>query len=476
MKKYIFMNLKTVFSVLFIAVGLFSCSDDHVIDENPEPEIVYDATLSIALKNDAANAKTKADVDVDGIWYPNAVKNLSVAVFQKGILVGFGEAVNQNGVYKLEDIEVPSGAIKLVVLANTKLDDNLKQKNVTTISSYENLKSNLGTEISGNLSMSSGFLNFDLRAGQNYIGYGSQPGNINADKDGHSIAAGVELKGSPIQLIRNISRVFLYHLDVKPTKDEYRGYGKVSFQLKEIFLTNVKSCSKSIWTASDDEAETTVEVFGDEADLPINSGDKFWWNGGSIGVAPDDATKKDFLGYDFVSPPGDIKGYNSKYFHTNHRWESVLGDDYAIAGTDGKLVATNDDNNRLGYGGGLPLGVDFFVYENTDKKTPTAMVIKGDYTYFPVEDGEAVTISDTYYSIIINEKGRSANYNTSNDGGPSTEIVDYTEVPRYIHQNNEYVINATVVGPGSNKPSEAHISAEVVVKNWDVVEQSEEVD
>lgn len=472
MKKYIFMNLKTVFSVLFIAVGLFSCSDDHVIDENPEPEIVYDATLSIALKNDAANAKTKADAD--GIWYPNTVKNLSVAVFQKGILVGFGEAVNQNGVYKLEDIEVPSGAIKLVVLANTKLESNLKQKGVTAISLYENLKSNLSTEISGNLSMSSGFLNFDLRAGQNYIGYGSQQGNIDADKEGNSIAAGVELKGSPIQLIRNMSRVFLYHLDVNPTKEEYKGYGEVSFQLKEIFLTNVKSCSKSIWTASNDEAETTVEVVGNEIDLPINGGDKFWWNGGSIGVAPEDATKKEFLGYDFVAPPGNIEEYNNKYFHTNHRWERVFGDkDHAIDGTKGPLVATNDDNSRLGYGGGLPLGVDFFVYENTDNNTPTAMVIKGDYTYYPVKNGVAVTISDTYYTIVINKEGKSAKFK---EESASDEVIDHEDVPKYIHQNTEYCIYATVVGPGSKKPLDAHISAEIVVKNWDVVEQNEEVD
>lgn len=475
MKKYIFMNLKTVFSVLFIAVGLFSCSDDHVIDENPEPEIVYDATLSIALKNDAANAKTKADAD--GIWYPNTVKNLSVAVFQKGILVGFGEAVNQNGVYKLEDIEVPSGAIKLVVLANTKLESNLKQKGVTAISLYENLKSNLGTEISGNLSMSSGFLNFDLRAGQNYIGYSSKQGNIDADNDGNAIAAGVELKGTPIQLIRNISRVFLYHLDVNPTKDEYKGYGEVSFQLKEIFLTNVKSCSKSIWTASDDEAKTTVEVVGDEADLPINGGDKFWWNGGSIGVAPEDATKKEFLGYDFVTPPNDIEAYNQKYFHTNRRWVDVFSYyKHTIDGTNGPLIAINNAKSRLGFGAGLPLGVDFFVYENTNGNTPTAMVIKGDYTYYPVKNGAAVTISDTYYTIIINEEGKSANYKTNDDEGSSTDIVDYTDVPKYIHQNNEYVINATVVGPGSKKPLDAHISAEIVVKNWDVVEQNEEVD
>lgn len=135
-------------------------------------------------------------------------------------------------------------------------------------------------------------------------------------------------------------------------------------------------------------------------------------------------------------------------------------------------LVSDAQNNQLGYGGGFPIGVDFFVYENTDKSRPTSLVIKGDYSYCPINKGEYETIEDTYYTVVINEKGESSIYSTTG----TQEKIGVVLVPTYIHQNTEYVIYASIVGPGSNKPSEAHISADISVRNWDIVEQNEEVD
>lgn len=471
MKKYIFMNLKTVFSVLFIAVGLFSCSDDHVIDENPEPEIVYDATLSVVLKHDTTKVKTKANATLP--YDKNFVSKLSIAVFQRDKLVQFQEAENKKGIYELSEIKVPSGAVKIIVLANTDIEKNLKSANAD-LSLYEECVSELSREKYGYLSMSSGILEYDLRAGHNYIGYGQNKGIITVNH-GEAPVSGVELEGSPIKLIRNVARIFLYQLKLNP-KDEYKGHKNVVFTLKEIFLTNVKGYSKCIWKRVGDN--TTVEV---DSSNPNVVEAMFWQAGGSIGQMAEDVYAVRSFNYNFFNHPKDLDDYNDLYPQTNHRWDffmtSNAGKDFPshIPGSNkDEMILTSDaSRTNIGYGGGFPIGVDFFVYENTDETRPTALVIKGDYSYCPKNEGEYETIEDTYYTIVINEKGLSAKFE---EDGKSDNVIGHDEVANYIRQNTEYCIYATVVGPGSKKPLEAHISAEIVVKNWDVVEQNEEVD
>lgn len=481
MKKYIFMNLKTVFSVLFIAVGLFSCSDDHVIDENPEPEIVYDATLSVVLKHDTTKVKTKADANNDGNAHwslnKNFVSKLSIAVFQRDELVKYAEASSpDNGIYELNEIKVPSGAVKIIVLGNTDISADLQEVG-TNLDSYKESVSKLEKEKYGYLSMSSGVLEYNLRAGHNYIGYGKSTGTITVNH-GDTPVSGVELTGAPIKLTRNAARVFLYLIKINP-KEEHKGVGNVKFTLKEIFLTNVKGYSKCIWESQDNS--TTVEVASD------SQFDNFWQAGGSIGKMPEDVFNVKAFNYNFTSPPKDIEEYNKLYPQTNGIWDRVMqpqeeGGNVPSEGIPAHIPGENKDEltlisdaaiAQLGYGGGFPIGVDFFVYENTDKARPTALVIKGDYSYCPKNKGEYETIEDTYYTIVINEKGLSANFE---EEGKSDNVIGHDEVAKYIRQNTEYCIYATVVGPGSKKPLEAHISAEIVVKNWDVVKQDEEVD
>lgn len=482
MKKYIFMNLKTVFSVLFIAVGLFSCSDDHVIDENPEPEIVYDATLSVVLKHDTTKVKTKADTDKDKNEHwslsKNFVSKLSIAVFQRDKLVKYAEASSSDkGIYELNEIKVPSGAVKIIVLGNTDISGDL-QKVGTDLDLYKESVSKLEKEKYGYLSMSSGVLEYNLRAGHNYIGYGKSTGTITVNH-GDTPVSGVELTGAPIKLTRNAARVFLYLIKINP-KAEYQGVGNVKFTLKEIFLTNVKGYSKCIWESQDNS--TTVEVASG------NQYENFWQAGGSIGTMPEDVFNVEAFNYNFANPPQDIEEYNELYPQTNGIWDRVMqpqeGDNIPSEGIPAHIPGQNKEEltlatgtaiAQLGYGGGFPIGVDFFVYENTDEARPTALVIKGDYSYCPKNEGEYEIIDDTYYTIVINEKGLSANFGKG-EGSSSDEVFDYENVPPFIHQNTEYCIYATVVGPGSKKPLDAHISAEIVVKNWDVVEQNEEVD
>lgn len=480
MKKYIFMNLKTVFSVLFIAVGLFSCSDDHVIDENPEPEIVYDATLSVVLKHDTTKVKTKADADKDKNEHwslsKNFVSKLSIAVFQRDKLVKYAEASSSDeGIYELNEIKVPSGAVKIIVLGNTDISGDLQEVG-TDLDSYKESVSKLEKEKYGYLSMSSGVLEYNLRAGHNYIGYGKSTGTITVNH-GDTPVSGVELTGSPIKLTRNAARVFLYKLTINP-KIEYQGVDDVRFKLKEIFLTNVKGYSKCIWKSKG--SNTTVEVASD------SQYENFWQAGGYIGAMPTDVYLENAFNYNFIDYPETIDEYNHLYPQTNGRWDRVMqppkDDEVPSEGIPAHIpgeneeeltIVSNSTKTHIGYGGGFPIGVDFFVYENTDEARPTALVIKGDYSYCPKNKGEYETIEDTYYTIVINEEGLSAKFE---EKGTSDKVIGYDGVPNYIRQNTEYCIYATVVGPGSKKPLDAHISAEIVVKNWDVVEQNEEVD
>ncbi|MFV0581311.1 MAG: fimbrial protein [Parabacteroides gordonii] len=457
------MNLKAYFAAFFITVGLFSCSEDRVIDENPEPEIVYDATLSLVLKHDTTSVKTKANTNLNQHY--NFVKKISVAVFQRDKLVSFKEASSNSGVYQLDEIKVPAGAVKLVVLANTNVGEDLQKTSKTDITSYENMLCTLDNEINGSLSMSSGFLAFDLVAGHNYIGYGDAPGNISVSHSGTSVN-GVELKGAPIQLTHNVANILFYNLKLRPVKPEYIGKGDVKFTLKEMFLTDAKSYSKSIWVKSNG-INSTVEVKPNDPNLP-QSVDQFWWSGDAIGSFPEDASQKNFFKYDYINYPKDMEAFNKLYYFVNGIWDVPFKEH--IPGSEEKKTISNSPAEQFGYGGGLPFGVDFYTYENTDESRPTALVLKGDYSYCPNVAGEYETIEDTYYTIVINSEGKSSVFDR--DGN----IIGETGVSKYIHQNNRYIIYAVIVGPGSNKPSEAHISAAVEVKNWDVVNQEEEVD
>ena len=125
-------------------------------------------------------------------------------------------------------------------------------------------------------------------------------------------------------------------------------------------------------------------------------------------------------------------------------------------------------------GESLPHGSQFYVYENTDNsndsKNLTALIVEGDYSYYPSEWAESPTvIENTCYTIIVNEEGKSANYGTSDE-------VTYDNVDKYVRHNQKYIINLTIAGPGGKKPFDAHVAALVTVEDWNVINQNGDVD
>ena len=77
-------------------------------------------------------------------------------------------------------------------------------------------------------------------------------------------------------------------------------------------------------------------------------------------------------------------------------------------------------------------------------------------------------LKDRYYAVTINKEGESVDLS-----GRAPEYL-------YVKRNNVYNVILTIMGPGSDTPYDiqntAHMSALVKVKDWDVVNQDEEVD
>lgn len=451
----------TILSALVLCI---SCSEHDVIEENTEPKIVYDATFSLSV-NHTEKAKTKSK-EVNKVESNNYmfIKSLSLAVFQGGKLVAFSEKEDgENGVYQIEEVAVPSGNVKVVLLANVKVDEQYKKLNNTKLSDYEEMTVSLDDEINGSLSMSSGFLDYSFNPGHNYVGYSKTTGEITVDHDGIQVA-GSELSGKKIEMKRNVSRVELNVVYLNP-KSEYKGVGNVTFQVKGFFVANVKSKSKLILNN-----DGSVEI--------NNSGSDFWYSG-YLGkqqgaLKAEEATEKSSLFYDVVSPPSSSENMNSLYPFLNYDPNIFGGEIFGRSGSGFEapieqkniIYLTNVDYKGKyphvgGYGPSIPLGTYFYIYENKDLGNDrTLFVVKGDYTYNPVK-GQMKVWKDRYYTVVVNKDNDKSKHD-------------------YIKHNYIYDISLTIAGPGSENPfdpeSTADISVAIDVKDWDVVDQNESLD
>lgn len=196
------MKLKNFLIASLAAFSLLSCSDNDIIDGNKEAAINYDATLSLAV-NDNARVITKAETVQPASGTQDFIGRLSIAVFQDDKLVAFKDSVNAtDGVYGIKELQVPSGNAKVLLLANTIVSVDL-QKIGTTLAQYEGLTNNLMNEVNGQLTMSSGVIDCSISAGHNYMGYGGI-GSMEVEHDG-TMVSGVGLIKDPIEMIRNIA-------------------------------------------------------------------------------------------------------------------------------------------------------------------------------------------------------------------------------------------------------------------------------
>lgn len=453
------MKLNISFLSILLACTFFSCSSDETPGVEV-PERVYDATLSLMIKDNEKNVGTKADVSIDNIANKFAlqtfVNRLFLAVFDaKGKLVSTSEAesvLNENEKYdpvlEINDVKIPSGKLQLLLLANVTVPQNLKvidAESEITINDYKKLSHQLDEEKNGDLTMNSGILEYDAVAGQNYIGVSETTGGFVLDKN-------------PIKIVRNIADVLLYSLSLQPSSN-YKG-SSAKFTLKKIFVANVKNSSSLV----------SDNYWG-----KVEDSDAGWWSGyteqtGALN-APG-AEEKNFLCYDVEKAPTSMEEYNKRFPYLNRWWD--LSERGVILGESGEPVAILPEHG-LSFGGGYPLGVNFYVYENMDSEYHTLLVVQGDFEYIPDGTSGIVKYSDRFYTVVINKDGVSDSFNKEGDLTTS-EKIDH----KFVKCNNRYIIYLTIAGPGSDNPydekANAHVSAQVTVKNWDIVDIDEEVD
>lgn len=467
--------MKLKIGIFFIlAVALMSCSSDDIEnDERKEKPIELNATISLSIAN---SVQTKAENTGDLVDL-NGISRLSLAVFVKDKLLSLTESVSTNGknVTQIENVPVAAGHVKLILFANYNLPQsdgkNLREQG-TDIIEYMNLQTPLSNEEnrkfskeSGKgLTMSSDILEYDLAAGHNYIGFEQK-----------EISEGHIVTSNKIKLHKNVSRVEVDVVYLDPSEN-YKGKGNVTFTLKEIFVANVKQYSRLI-----SDGDNGVEAY------PSSEND-FWLCGdyadATGALKENKAIKADYLKYSLLDPPTDFDEMNVRYPFLNNDAMVCSG---VIAGRDEKgekisVSATytpemTGDKPHVGdISGGVafPIGTYFYVYENyhTEGSPRTLLIVKGDYTYEPVEKGKKVTLEDRFYAVTINKEGESQVMSGGNLQG--------TPDHNYVKRNNIYYVNLTVKGPGSDSSYDiqeaAHMSALVKVKDWDVVDQNEEVD
>lgn len=464
--------MKLKIGIFFIlAVALMSCSSDDIEnDDKKEKPIELNATISLSIAN---SVQTKADtgdaVDLNGI------KRLSLAVFVKDQLLSLTESVakGDESVTQITNIPVTAGHVKLIVFANYDLSNTTLAEKGTDIEEYKKIQISLKQEqnskqrdLSGNgLTMSSDILEYDLAAGHNYIGFEQK-----------EISEGHIVTSNKIKLHKNVSRVEVDVVYLDPSEN-YKGKGNVTFTLKEIFVANVKQYSRLI-----SDGDNGVEAYP-------SSGNDFWLCGdyadatGALKV--NEAIEAGYLKYSLLDPPTNFDEMNTRYPFLNND-AMVCNGVIAGRGENGQIIPVSATYTQgmtgekphiggsVSGGTALAIGTYFYVYENYHKKeTPrTLLIVKGDYTYEPVEKGKQVTLKDRFYAVTINKEGESQVMSGGNYQG--------TPDHNYVKRNNIYFVNLTVKGPGSDSAYDiqeaAHMSALVKVKDWDVVDQTEEVD
>ena len=114
------MKLKSYF-LLSIVVGMaFACSSDENV---PEVEVFTpDATLSLAAVADGKSLTKAGEGEKENIDQEDAIKSLHVMVFYAGGNLQVDKVVAATN--RVEDLDVQSGAVKILVLANAGTQEN----------------------------------------------------------------------------------------------------------------------------------------------------------------------------------------------------------------------------------------------------------------------------------------------------------------------------------------------------------------
>lgn len=439
------MKLKSCFLLMCMVAAMLACSDNDDPVEQPKTPVISDAALALSAQTADRVIVKAATGDLENTIGDGMIKNLAMVVFDAGayqdngyktgdvVLVATSSA-KPGETMEISGVGLVSGDVEILLIANAeqKLIDNIRSMATENTGLGHNNKSDvlalttsLGNEVEfeqgsteKGLTMTKLLTGITLLPGDNYIGY--------ADEKGGSIGNSslTDLYGK-VELVRTVARVELNSLTLK-VSDEYKS---LRFKLKEVFLANVKSLSGI------GDGNTTEIAYDGKND--------FYW------VGSDEWTT--LTGY---YKTGIAKQSDLLFAGINH---------------SGEL----DVNKTLNSGVLKDLGNKYFyVYPNTKGETEasetkaeiepnyTLLVVKGDYTY--EVNGSPFTEKDRYYTVVINDKRTGAETND------------------HISRNIKYWVNLTIAGNGSDSAydpaTSAHVSAQVEVTKWNVVNIDEKVD
>lgn len=406
------------------ALLVSACSSDSDLPE--EHVFTPDATLSLSagvplkVKTKAAGAVISEETKQEDAIHVLDVLVFSGhgndAVYQTGAKVTATETEAQAANLKAEDIPVEAGEATIVVLANVDIQENdVASKTLKDLLALTRSLDNETLNTNG-LSMSSALIETNLLVGYHNI-FGTSTDF--PEDEGHTPQA---KRGDAVKLVRHVAQINLKSVEIK----EETG---ATFDLKEVFVANVKGLSRIATNDTDNGVEVASPTidnswwYGDcEADT---------WNG--VYKLTTGGVKKDFLA-----------------------WTPIP-------------VASVSENSALETQGGYRSVASFYVYENRQPAElgyRTLLVLKGDYTY---KNGRKV--EDRYYTISVNDPDMK--------GSTSTEIGTTTP-HNFVKRNYRYNISLTIKSSGSDRPydpaSEACMDVAITVADWNVVEQDETLD
>lgn len=442
--------------ILTVAIcSLFACSNE----DDPIKTLVIepDATLSLVVDNGETSSlkMTKANEVADYGNLDKDIYSLTLAVFNQGayegielgVLVACKTATSKGGgCNNVEDVEVHSGPVEVMVLGNLSefLQERLaigttKLSDITDGSFFANLD---GEE--SRLTMSSAIHSVNIQTGKvNCMGYSNDEikvknevdPSLSEDKYISLYQSSTDKPG--IKLYRNVARIQFKSITLSPL-DEYSTDAK--FILKSLFVANAKS--KTILASTDE--------WGKVEWTPIN--------------------KEDWMCGQFAEEEGVLK--NGEAIEYNN----LLVELEEITASFGKKDAMNAQVNLDGPGTysatereqGV-IGKTFYVYENADESEEanhTLLVLFGTYTYTP--KGETTPLNvDGYYAVTVNKPGEG-------------KLEGVGNLTPYIKRNYNYSVNVTIKTPGAKKAYDpevnANLSTSVKVEPWNVKNIHEDVE
>ena len=404
---------------------LFACGSEDTPDNILPPVIEPDATLSL-LVNTGEKAKLKTLTKADNLSIDdNRIASLTVAVFNAGAYEGHAigaleaietvTAASGQSISKVENIEVKSGPVKVLILANIPTDILVKFITVSegnaaasTIGDFQGRDAEI-TDLSAetNVTASSELYEITTQRGKvNCLGYTNS--EVGGKTNGVSVSP-TALGESAIPLYRNVSRVLLNKIIFDPKKE----YIDASLEIERIYVANVKSKS---YLASETKGRGSVEV----ADIATED---FYWCG------------------TFGDKTGALKEGEAKEMP-----QLLYNPD----------VTLNADKSTLE---GAPIGQPFYIYQNQTGKNHTLLIVYGTFKYKLNQDDLEYQTQKSFYTVIVNEPEKGA-------------FESEAEKHDYVTRNFNYNIELTITGSGSTEPYDkaisSNLSASVKVLPWNV--------